>query len=187
MDRDRGLADRSVCERARAGDRSAGARCGTGPLEPWWAGSHAAPACRICLIRVRPARGVDVLVTVPGEPAWLAVRVGGYCVGHAVIVGIDAQARHERDSGTRHPGCGALRSCQVELPWPVCRVRRSRSGRRSAGRHRVVGESARRFQGRSRHGRAHCGAEKIRPAQALAVLKPLCFESLCVRWLNTSP
>jgi hypothetical protein len=41
----------------------------------------------------RPA-GVDVLVTVPGEPPRLAVRLGGYCVGHAVIVGIDAQARH---------------------------------------------------------------------------------------------
>ncbi len=36
--------------------------------------------------------GVDVLVTVPGEPPRLAVRVGGYCVGHAVIVGIDTQA-----------------------------------------------------------------------------------------------
>jgi len=35
-----------------------------------------------------------VLVTVPGEPPRLAVRVGGFCVGHAVIVGIDAQARH---------------------------------------------------------------------------------------------
>jgi hypothetical protein len=34
----------------------------------------------------RPA-GVDVLVTVPGEPPRLAVRVGSYCVGHAVIVG----------------------------------------------------------------------------------------------------
>jgi hypothetical protein len=38
--------------------------------------------------------GVDVLVTVPGEPPRLAVRVGGFCVGHAVIVGIDTQARH---------------------------------------------------------------------------------------------
>jgi hypothetical protein len=34
-----------------------------------------------------------VLATVPGEPPRLAVRVG-YCVGHAVIVGIDTQARH---------------------------------------------------------------------------------------------
>jgi len=41
----------------------------------------------------RPA-GVDVLVTVPGEPPRLAVRVGSYCVGHAVIVGIDTQAEH---------------------------------------------------------------------------------------------
>ncbi len=32
-------------------------------------------------------------MTVPGEPARLAVPVGGFCVGHAVIVGIDAQAR----------------------------------------------------------------------------------------------
>jgi hypothetical protein len=40
------------------------------------------------------AAGVDVLVTVPGEPPPLAVRIGGYCVGHAVIVGIDTQARH---------------------------------------------------------------------------------------------
>jgi hypothetical protein len=31
---------------------------------------------------------------VPGEPPRLAVRLGGFCVGHAVIVGIDAQARH---------------------------------------------------------------------------------------------
>jgi hypothetical protein len=38
--------------------------------------------------------GVDVLATVPGEPPRLAVRVGGYCVGHAVIMGIDTQARH---------------------------------------------------------------------------------------------
>jgi hypothetical protein len=41
----------------------------------------------------QPAR-VEVLATVPGEPPRLAVRIGGYCVGHAVIVGIDAQARH---------------------------------------------------------------------------------------------
>ncbi len=41
----------------------------------------------------QPAR-VDVLATVPGEPPRLAVRVGGYCVGHAVIVGIDTQAHH---------------------------------------------------------------------------------------------
>jgi hypothetical protein len=33
-------------------------------------------------------------VTVSGEPSRLAVRVGGFCVGHAVIVGIDAQAQH---------------------------------------------------------------------------------------------
>jgi hypothetical protein len=37
---------------------------------------------------------VDLLVTVPGEPSWLAVWVGGYCVGHAVITGVEAQARH---------------------------------------------------------------------------------------------
>jgi len=35
-----------------------------------------------------------VLVTVPEEPPRLAVRIGGYCVGHAVIVGIDTQAEH---------------------------------------------------------------------------------------------
>jgi hypothetical protein len=35
-----------------------------------------------------------VLATVPGEPPRLTVRVGGYCVGHAVIMGIDTQARH---------------------------------------------------------------------------------------------
>ncbi len=33
-------------------------------------------------------------MSVPGEPPGLALRVGGYCVGHAVIVGIDAQARY---------------------------------------------------------------------------------------------
>jgi hypothetical protein len=38
--------------------------------------------------------GVDVLVTVPGEPPGLAVWIGGYCVGHAVITGIDVQALH---------------------------------------------------------------------------------------------
>jgi hypothetical protein len=36
---------------------------------------------------------VDLLVAVSGEPSWLAVWVGGYCVGHAVITGIEAQAR----------------------------------------------------------------------------------------------
>ena len=40
----------------------------------------------------RPA-GVDVLATVPGEPPRLALRVGGFCLGHAVIVGIDTRAR----------------------------------------------------------------------------------------------
>jgi hypothetical protein len=40
------------------------------------------------------AAGVDVLVTVHGEPPRLAVRVGGFCVGHAVIVGIETQAHH---------------------------------------------------------------------------------------------
>jgi hypothetical protein len=35
-----------------------------------------------------------VLATVPGEPPRLAVRVGGFCVGHAVIVGIDTRARY---------------------------------------------------------------------------------------------
>jgi hypothetical protein len=57
------------------------------------------------------AAGVDVLVTVPGEPPGLAVRVGGFCVGHAVIVGIDTQARHggelwyaaQLDVGRRSP------------------------------------------------------------------------------------
>ena len=41
----------------------------------------------------RPAR-LDVVASVPGEPLWLALRVGGFCVGHAVIVGIDTQARY---------------------------------------------------------------------------------------------
>jgi hypothetical protein len=40
------------------------------------------------------AAGVEVLAAVPGEPPRLAVRVGGFCVGHAVIVGIDTQARY---------------------------------------------------------------------------------------------
>lgn len=39
--------------------------------------------------------GVDVLVTMPRESLQLALRVGGYCAGHAVIVGIDAQAGHD--------------------------------------------------------------------------------------------
>jgi hypothetical protein len=34
---------------------------------------------------------VEVLVTIQGEPAKLACSLGCYCVGHAVIVGIDAQ------------------------------------------------------------------------------------------------
>jgi hypothetical protein len=37
---------------------------------------------------------LDVLVTVAGEPSGLTVWVGGYCVGHAVITGVEAQARH---------------------------------------------------------------------------------------------
>jgi len=41
----------------------------------------------------QPAR-LDVLVSVPGEPPGLPLRMGGYCLGHAVIVGIHAQARH---------------------------------------------------------------------------------------------
>ncbi len=41
----------------------------------------------------QPAR-LDVLVTVPGEPPRPAMQVGSFCVGHAVIVGIDTQARH---------------------------------------------------------------------------------------------
>jgi len=40
-----------------------------------------------------PAR-VEVLVSVPGEPPGLALRVGGYCVGHAVIVGVQVQLRY---------------------------------------------------------------------------------------------
>jgi len=31
----------------------------------------------------------------PRESLQLALRVGGYCAGHAVIVGIDAQAGHD--------------------------------------------------------------------------------------------
>jgi hypothetical protein len=41
----------------------------------------------------QPAR-VEVLVSVPGEPPRPATRIGGFCVGHAVIVAIDTQARH---------------------------------------------------------------------------------------------
>ena len=37
---------------------------------------------------------LEVLVAVAGEASRRAVRVGGYCVGHAVIMGIEAQARH---------------------------------------------------------------------------------------------
>jgi hypothetical protein len=37
---------------------------------------------------------VEVLVTIHGEPAGLACPLGCYCVGHAVITGIQAQARH---------------------------------------------------------------------------------------------
>jgi hypothetical protein len=39
------------------------------------------------------AAEVDLLVTVPGEPSWLAVWIGGYCVAHAVITGVEAQER----------------------------------------------------------------------------------------------
>jgi hypothetical protein len=38
--------------------------------------------------------GVEVLVSLPGEPPRFVRRVGGFCVGHAVIVGIDTRARH---------------------------------------------------------------------------------------------
>ncbi len=31
-------------------------------------------------------------MSVPGEPPGLALRVGGYCVGHAVIAGVQAHA-----------------------------------------------------------------------------------------------
>jgi len=41
----------------------------------------------------QPAR-IDGLVSVPGEPPWLALPVGGYCVGHAVVIGVQAQAHH---------------------------------------------------------------------------------------------
>jgi hypothetical protein len=37
---------------------------------------------------------VEVLVTRQGEPSRFACPVGCYCVGHAVICGIDAQAHH---------------------------------------------------------------------------------------------
>jgi hypothetical protein len=37
---------------------------------------------------------IEVLVTVRGEPPGFACSVGRYCVGHAVITGIEAQARH---------------------------------------------------------------------------------------------
>jgi hypothetical protein len=33
-------------------------------------------------------------MAMPGGPPRLAVRLDGYCVGHAVIVGIDTQAQH---------------------------------------------------------------------------------------------
>jgi hypothetical protein len=38
---------------------------------------------------------VEVLVTIQGEPAGFACPVGCYCVGHAVITGIDAQTVHD--------------------------------------------------------------------------------------------
>ena len=37
---------------------------------------------------------VEILVAIHGEPAGLACPLGCYCVGHAVICGIDAQAHH---------------------------------------------------------------------------------------------
>ncbi len=41
-----------------------------------------------------PARAaVDVLVAVPGDPCRLALRVGGYCAGHAVVVAAEVLAR----------------------------------------------------------------------------------------------
>ena len=46
------------------------------------------------LAGLRCAGQVDVLVSVPGEPPGLALRVGGYCVGHAVIVGVQVQLRY---------------------------------------------------------------------------------------------
>jgi hypothetical protein len=36
---------------------------------------------------------VDVVLAAPDEPAQLAIRLGSYCLGHAVITGIEAQAR----------------------------------------------------------------------------------------------
>jgi hypothetical protein len=41
----------------------------------------------------QPAR-VDLLMSMTGKPAWLLRRVGGFCAGHAVMVGLDVQARH---------------------------------------------------------------------------------------------
>jgi len=73
----------------------------------------------------QPAR-VEVLVSVAGEPPGLAVWVGGYCAGHAVIIGIDTQEQHGGSCGTRHPECRALRSSQVELssasPWSASKL-----------------------------------------------------------------
>ena len=37
---------------------------------------------------------VKVLVTIHGEPARFACPLRCYCIGHAVITGIDAQARY---------------------------------------------------------------------------------------------
>jgi len=45
----------------------------------------------------RPA-GVDVLLIIPGEPERAPIRLGGYCVGHAVIRGIEAQTCDGRRS-----------------------------------------------------------------------------------------
>jgi len=56
----------------------------------WFAGTQRVGA--ECLWRGcgQPA-GVDVILVVPGEPVPARMRIGSYCLGHAVIRGIEAQ------------------------------------------------------------------------------------------------
>src|SRR6266542_4157813 len=84
MDRDRGLADRSVCERTCARDRSAGARCGAGPVESRWLGS--------------PKFVADGL-------AW--AQLG--CVGVARLVETELDPAGEGDGGEQAPALVADR------------------------------------------------------------------------------
>jgi hypothetical protein len=57
----------------------------------------------------QPAR-VDLLMSMPEKPSSLLRLVGGFCAGHAVMVGLDIQARHggqpwySTSLGRRGPG-----------------------------------------------------------------------------------